>query len=1378
MPQMRAAFSKPERMDMTDYKHTINLPQTEFPMKANLAQREPDMVRGWEERGVYAKLREVARGRPRFVLHDGPPYANGAIHIGHAVNKILKDIVVKSRTLDGYDSPYIPGWDCHGLPIEHQVEKKHGRPGQKLDAQAFRAACRVYAQQQLDLQRVDFKRLGVLGDWDHPYVTMDPRYEAQQLRAFGRIIENGHLYKGVKPVHWCIDCRSALAEAEVEYEEKTSPAIDVAFRVADLTDLAARLKLGPSELGAAPVDLVIWTTTPWTLPANQAVALRAEFRYVLAAVQRGEERWRLILAAELLDTCLKRYGMTGTVIASAEGRDLEGLKVRHPLQERVVPVVLGEHVTLEAGTGAVHTAPGHGQEDFVVGQRYGLAVVNPVDNDGRFLPGTELVAGLRVDEANTVLIAALAAAGRLVHQEQVRHSYPHCWRHKTPVIFRATPQWFISMEQAGLRAHTLRDIKGVEWTPAWGESRITGMIESRPDWCISRQRTWGVPIPLFVHKHSGELHPRTLELIEEVAARVERAGIDAWFALAPQELLGAQAGEYDKATDVMDVWADSGLSFECVGSARPEVAAPVDLYLEGSDQHRGWFHSSLLMSEALYERAPYRAVLTHGFTVDEKGRKQSKSLGNVIAPQKVMNSLGADVLRLWVSATDYANEMSVSDEILRRMADSYRRMRNTLRFLLGNLHDFKPQRDLLPVAELLALDQWALGRARALQAEVLESYRNYGFHLIYQKVHNFCSVDMGGFYLDVLKDRLYTTPARGRPRRSAQTAMYHILESMVRWLAPILSFTAEEAWGYLPGERRESVFHETWYAAPEAPATGIDWDGLMRLRSDVTRELERLRDTGAIGAPLDARVDVYCSAQAYPRFASLGAELRFLLITSEAQVHEGGEPSQDAVPATNSGSAGVWLAVRPSTDAKCVRCWHRRPDVGSDARHPQLCRRCVSNLGASRGAEGLRMSDGHGTPVSGRSERLALPAAVTRGDRGRSGGEGLGGAPFRVVPAYPGTARARADPHLQPGSGFQFPLGRFGLAALAVRGAGARGERGADCLAAAPQRRAARAARLRARVHRRRRARQYDRPPAARRGGRLRVRALGTALLSGLQRRRFRHYGRRRAAAAGCLARSTRGQICGRLMQVLLANPRGFCAGVDRAIDIVERAIELFGPPIYVRHEVVHNRYVVERLRALGAVFVDELAEVARRGHRDLFRARRLERRGRRGLRAAAHGVQRHLPAGDQGAHGGTALRARGTRRGPHRTRGPPRGRGHDGTLRWFLRRPHSPGGASCRRRGARRAQSRNPRARHPDDALGGRHRGDRRRAARALPRARHPAPRGHLLRHAESPGRGQEAPRAVRRAAGRGLARQLQLEPPARARRPRRRARISRRRA
>ena len=949
MLRKRGGFCNVERLLVSEpnrYKNTINLPQTAFPMKADLAQREPAMVKGWEDRDIYAKQRAAVRGRPRFVLHDGPPYANGAIHIGHAVNKILKDIVVKSRTLDGFDAPYVPGWDCHGLPIELQVEKKYGRPGQKLDAAQFREACRAYAQEQIELQRTDFKRLGVLGDWDHSYRTMAPEYEAQQLRALGKVIRNGHLYKGAKPVHWCIDCRSALAEAEVEYEEKTSPAVDVAFRVVDNRELEKRIALEAGRLGSAPADIVIWTTTPWTLPANQAVALRDEFVYVLveARSSAGDSR-RLILAAELLEACLQRFGLTASAqLARFEGRTLEGLKLQHPFESREVPVILGEHVTLDAGTGAVHTAPGHGQEDFAVGQRYGLPVTSPVGNDGRFYRDIPLVGGLKVEEANPVIIGVLRERGRLLHEEAYRHSYPHCWRHKSPVIFRATPQWFISMDRKGLRENALRDIRKVQWTPQWGEQRITGMIESRPDWCVSRQRTWGVPIALFVHKRSGELHPRTQELLEDVAGRVERGGIAAWFALDPAELLGKEVELYDKVQDVMDVWADSGLSFECVGAARPDIAAPVDLYLEGSDQHRGWFHSSLLMSEALYERAPYRGVLTHGFTVDEKGRKMSKSLGNVVAPQKIMSTLGADVLRLWVSSTDYGNEISVSDEILKRMADSYRRMRNTVRFLLGNLDGFDPERHLLQPAQMIALDRWALQRTRELKTQIEAAYRAYSFHNIYQSIHNFCIVDLGGYYIEVVRDRLYTTGRDSLTRRSAQSAMYHMAEAMVRWLAPVLSFTAEEIWALLPGKRAESVFLATWYDVPEVDTGAVNWEALQRLRADVTHRLEKLREAGSIGAPLDAEVDVYCTTPDYATFNSLGEELRFFLLTSAARVHQVAAAPADALLAPSTGAQGIYLKVAPSPHSKCVRCWQHRPDVGANAEHPELCGRCVTNL--------------------------------------------------------------------------------------------------------------------------------------------------------------------------------------------------------------------------------------------------------------------------------------------------------------------------------------------------------------------------------------------------------------------------------------------------
>ncbi len=928
---------------MADYKQTINLPNTGFPMKADLANREPGMLAAWEGSGLYEKIRRTAKGRPSFVLTDGPPYANGAIHLGHAVNKILKDIIVKSRTLDGYDAPYVPGWDCHGLPIEMQVEKTHGRVGQKIDAKSFRAACREYAHKQVDAQRSDFKRLGVLGDWDHPYLTMLPRFEAEQLRAFALIIKNGHLYKGYKPVHWCLNCRSALAEAEVEYEDKTSPSIYVRFPVVDCADLAQRFGIEAAG-DEVSTSLAIWTTTPWTLPANRAVSLHPQFDYALIEFDLGGTSERLVVASELIDSVVKSLGITyWSLIATVKGTPLEHMQLRHPFYDRQVPVVLGEHVTLDAGTGAVHTAPGHGLDDYIVGRRYGLEIENPVGGDGRFLASTPLFAGEQVFDANAHVIKVLLDNGRLLKDEPYHHSYPHCWRHKTPVIFRATPQWFISMEQAGLRKGALEAISHVDWMPGWGEQRISSMIASRPDWCVSRQRTWGVPIPLFVDKVSGELHPRTAALIEEVAKRVERDGIDAWFDLDAAVLLGPDADRYDKATDVMDVWFDSGVVHHCVSQIRPEITVPGDLYLEGSDQHRGWFHSSLLTSVAMYGRAPYRGVLTHGFTVDEKGRKMSKSIGNTLVPQKLTSTLGADVVRLWVAATDYANEMSVSDEILKRMADSYRRMRNTLRFLLGNLHGFDPAQHSVAFDDLVAIDQWATAKAFALQNDVVTAYRNYEFHDIYQKIHNFCVVELGGFYLDIIKDRLYTTGAMSVPRRSAQTAMYHVAQAMVRWLAPILSFTAEEVWGYLPGERNESVFLNTWHQFPAGAerVPNIDWPALIMLKADVARDLERLRAAGSIGAPLEAEVTVYAPAAQAGRFTALRDELRFLLITSQAHVVETDTPPASTVPTSEP---GVWIEVKPSSQPKCVRCWHLRSDVGGDPRHPELCARCVVNV--------------------------------------------------------------------------------------------------------------------------------------------------------------------------------------------------------------------------------------------------------------------------------------------------------------------------------------------------------------------------------------------------------------------------------------------------
>jgi isoleucyl-tRNA synthetase len=916
-------------------------------MKADLAKREPEMLAAWERDDVYGKIRKVAKGRPTFILTDGPPYANGALHLGHSLNKILKDIIVKSRTLDGYDAPYVPGWDCHGLPIEMQVEKTHGRVGQKINAKAFRAACREYALKQIDLQRTEFKRLGVLGDWDHPYLTMAPRFEAEQLRAFSLIIKNGHLYKGFKPVHWCLNCRSALAEAEVEYEDKTSPSVYVRFAVVDHADLARRMGISHEqlpELSDEPTAIAIWTTTPWTLPANRAVAVHPQFLYSLVEFELGGRRERLLLADELVAAVMQALGVTTWVaIAQAKGETLEYLALQHPFYDRQVPIILGDHVTLDAGTGAVHTSPGHGLEDYIVGRRYDLEIDNPVGGDGRFLPGTPLFEGEQVFDANAHIIKVLIENEQLLKDEPYHHSYPHCWRHKTPVIFRATPQWFISMEQAGLRKAALEAISHVDWMPAWGEQRITSMIAARPDWCVSRQRTWGVPIPLFVDKASGELHPRTHELIAEVAKLVERDGIDAWFDLDASAQLDVDLDQYDKATDVMDVWFDSGVVHHCVSVIRPEITSPSDLYLEGSDQHRGWFHSSLLTSVAMHGRAPYRAVLTHGFTVDENGRKMSKSLGNILAPQKLTSTLGADVIRLWVAATDYANEMSVSEEIFKRIGDSYRRMRNTLRFLLGNLHGFDPKAHAVPFDDLVAIDQWIIAKTFHLQNDVVTAYRNYEFHKIYQEIHNFCVVELGGFYLDIIKDRLYTTGKESAPRRSAQTAVNHLAQAMVRWLAPILSFTAEEAWSYLPGIPNESVFFNTWHQFPAGAerVSGINWPALIALKADVARELERLRTLGSLGSSMEADVTVFVPDALAGQFAAMHDELRFLLITGDAKVARSSTLPATAVKASQE---EVWIEVKPSTSPKCVRCYQLRADVGSNPNHPQICARCVINV--------------------------------------------------------------------------------------------------------------------------------------------------------------------------------------------------------------------------------------------------------------------------------------------------------------------------------------------------------------------------------------------------------------------------------------------------
>jgi isoleucyl-tRNA synthetase len=931
--------------DEKEYKSTLNLPQTDFPMKANLAQREPEILKKWQEIGLYTLLRQASRGRPKYVLHDGPPYANGDIHIGHAVNKILKDIIVKAKSLSGFDSPYVPGWDCHGLPIEHAVEKKIGKPGTQVNPAEFRVACRKYAQEQVERQRDDFIRLGIVGDWQHPYLTMDFRFEADIVRSLGRIVAAGHVYQGFKPVHWCIDCGSALAEAEVEYQDRTSPAIDVRFEAVDPADFVSRLERVPGHEGKGPISVVIWTTTPWTLPANQAVALHPKLDYVLVEYAGNAGPERLLIADALLKDVMGRYGIESYhVVARVQGSALEGVRLRHPFYKRDVPVVLGEHVTTDAGTGAVHTAPGHGLEDYVVGQQYKLPVESPVGGNGCFLPNTELFAGEHVFKANDHVIETLKAHGKLVHAAALQHSYPHCWRHKTPIIFRATSQWFIGMD--GLRAAAMKAIDETKWIPDWGRARIEGMVSNRPDWCISRQRAWGVPIALFVHKESGKLHPDTPALIETVAKRIEQKGVDAWFELKAQDLLGADAANYDKVDDTLDVWFDSGVTHACVLERRDELQWPANMYLEGSDQHRGWFQSSLLASVAMKGRAPYREVLTHGFTVDAKGRKMSKSLGNVIVPQKVIKTLGADILRLWVASADYSGEISISDEILTRMADSYRRIRNTARYLLANLDGFDPAQ-ALPGDQLLALDRWALQKTKQLQKEILEAYDAYNFHLIYQKIHQFCVVELGGFYLDVLKDRMYTMPRTSRGRRSAQTAMFHMLEAVVRWLAPVLSFTAEEIWSYMPGKRGTSVFVETWHTAwptivEQDGMTSQFWDEILVVREAVKQELEKLRIAGGIGSGLDAEVDLYCTPEIASSLSKLKDELRFVFITSYARVHAAESAPSDSVATQLS---GLKLKVSASSHAKCARCWHRREDVGMHADHPALCGRCVANIG-------------------------------------------------------------------------------------------------------------------------------------------------------------------------------------------------------------------------------------------------------------------------------------------------------------------------------------------------------------------------------------------------------------------------------------------------
>lgn len=926
-----------------DYKDTLNLPKTAFPMKANLPQREPEMLKRWQEFNLYEKIREKRLGQPKFILHDGPPYANGRPHLGTALNKTLKDIVVKSKSLSGIDAPYVPGWDCHGLPIEINVEKKVGKAGDKLSAKEFRQACREYAESQVQLQSEDYQRLGVLGDWKNPYLTMDFVYEANTVRALLKIIQNGYLVRGQKPVHWCTACGSALAEAEVEYRDKASSAIDVGFEAIDSQAIMQKFNVKNADVR---VVVPIWTTTPWTLPANQAVSLHPDLHYALVKCSFQNKPTYFVLAKDLVDSVMQRYGIDDyEVHGNVEGKILEGLQLQHPFLDRTVPIILGEHVTTDAGTGNVHTAPAHGLDDYFVAQKYKLSIDNPVDSRSCFVQGTPIVAGLHVFKANEPIIVTLADSGHLLHQESIQHSYPHCWRHKTPLIFRATPQWFIGMEKNNLCEKALAAIAKAKWMPKWGEARISKMVADRPDWCISRQRVWGIPIAIFAHKETGELHPDTPALMEKAAQLIEKHSVDGWFDLDPKELLGADADNYDKVTDILDVWFDSGITHFCVLAQRPELGVPADLYLEGSDQHRGWFQSSLLTGIPIRNEAPFKSVLTHGYVVDGKGRKMSKSLGNVILPADVVKNMGADILRLWVASSEHTVEVNASNEILKRASDAYRRIRNTARFLLSNLYDFDPEKDLMPAENMVALDQWAVATTMAMQEKIIAAYDHYHFQKIYQLIHNFCTVQMGSFYLDIIKDRLYTSKATGVPRRSAQTALYYITEALVRLLAPITSFTADEIWQFMPGKREASVFLSSWYrdfpALKETEGELERWQWLMQVRDEVNKALETCRSEGRIGSALEAEVVLYADDDAYKKLSALGGELRFLLITSDATVLP--KSKQDPA-AEKTALPELTVKINVSSNKKCVRCWQCRVDVGTDPEHPELCSRCVENV--------------------------------------------------------------------------------------------------------------------------------------------------------------------------------------------------------------------------------------------------------------------------------------------------------------------------------------------------------------------------------------------------------------------------------------------------
>ena len=932
-----------------DYKTTLNLPETPFPMRGDLAKREPVWIKEWQQKKVYEAIRAASAGRRRFVLHDGPPYANNDIHIGHAVNKILKDVVVKSKQLAGYDAPYVPGWDCHGMPIEVQIEKTHGKHIPVQETQRF---ARAYASEQIVRQKADFQRLGVLGDWDHPYTTMAYKSEADEIRTLGKLLDRGFIYRGLKPVNWCFDCGSALAEAEVEYEDRNDIAIDVAFPIDDADRPRLAAAFGLAALPAGPTLAVIWTTTAWTIPSNQALNVHPEFTYALVATSRGH----LLLALDLVERCMSRFKLEGRIVATTKGETLERVRFRHPLYDRPSPVYLGTYVTLEQGTGIVHSSPAYGIEDFQSCRRYGMKddeILNPVGGDGRFAGSLPYFGGEKIWEANPQIIDKLRDGGALLSSEKFTHSYMHCWRHRTPVIYRATTQWFAGMDDVpgwngrkpakSLRETALAGIEGTEFFPGWGKARLYAMIANRPDWTLSRQRQWGVPMPFFIHRETGALHPRTQQLLEEVAQRVEKGGIEAWQTLDVRELDADDLDQYIKIKDTLDVWFDSGSTHQTVmggpagrqtgaGSHPRDTGFPADLYLEGSDQHRGWFHSSLLVSCMLNGAPPYKALLTHGFAVDGEGRKMSKSKGNGVEPQKVSSTLGAEILRLWVAATDYSGELSISDEILKRVVESYRRIRNTLRFLLANTSDFDAAKDAVPFGEMLEIDRYALAAARALADTVQGDYARYEFHVVVQRLQTFCSEDLGGFYLDVLKDRLYTAGKASRARRSAQTALALIRDALLELMAPVLSFTAEEAWRIAhPGDA--SIFCGTWIDAlpslPDAAPLLAKWSRVLAVRTAVQKELETLRQTGKIGASLQAEVAITAAGEDHEALGSLGDDLRFVLITSAATVLRG---------------EGLAISATPSSHAKCERCWHYRRDVGADAGHPTLCGRCVSNL--------------------------------------------------------------------------------------------------------------------------------------------------------------------------------------------------------------------------------------------------------------------------------------------------------------------------------------------------------------------------------------------------------------------------------------------------